>query len=68
MLMLVSGYSGDSHEANTRDKKWVIGVLLQQGLESGDHFYGSPGNLYAVDPLFHAYLPSGIGDRRTDNW
>lgn len=59
LLMLVSGYSGDSHDANTRDKKWVIGVLLQQGLESRDHFYGSPGNLYAVDPIFHAYLPSG---------
>lgn len=65
--MLVSGYSGDSHEANNRDKKWVIGVLIQQGFESRDHFYGSTGNLYAVDPLFNAYLPSGIGDRRTDN-
>ncbi|XP_048130802.1 uncharacterized protein LOC115738609 isoform X2 [Rhodamnia argentea] len=59
LLMFVSGYSGDSHEADTRDKKWVISVLLQQGLESRDHFYGSPGNLYAVDPLFHAYLSSG---------
>ncbi|KAI3432024.1 TLDc domain-containing protein [Psidium guajava] len=59
LLMFVSGYSGDSHEADARDNKWVIGVLLQQGLESRDHFYGSPGNIYAVDPLFHAYLPSG---------
>ncbi|KAI6688324.1 hypothetical protein NL676_025152 [Syzygium grande] len=59
LLMLVSGYSGDSHVANNRDKKWVIGVLIQQGFESRDHFYGSPGNLYAVDPLFNAYSPSG---------
>ncbi|XP_030446180.2 uncharacterized protein LOC115668977 isoform X2 [Syzygium oleosum] len=59
LLLLVSGYSGDSHETNTRDKKWVIGVLIQQGFESRDHFYGSPGNLYAIDPLFSAYLPSG---------
>lgn len=59
LLILVSAHSGDASDHETSARKWIIGALTQQGFENKDVFYGSSGNLYAISPTFHVFLPSG---------
>ncbi|XP_021905325.1 uncharacterized protein LOC110820205 isoform X2 [Carica papaya] len=59
LFILVSASSADIHENSTTERKWMIGVLIHQGLESKDVFYGSSGNLYAISPVFHVFPPTG---------
>ncbi|XP_051149813.1 uncharacterized protein LOC127264377 [Andrographis paniculata] len=40
-------------------RRWVIGALTHQGFESKEMFYGTSGSLYALTPVFHAYLSFG---------
>ncbi|KAJ0024071.1 hypothetical protein Pint_09116 [Pistacia integerrima] len=60
LLILVSANSGDAHGGDASDRKWIIGALTEQGFENRDVFYGSSGNLYAISPVFHGFLPSGM--------
>ncbi|XP_031403332.1 uncharacterized protein LOC116212783 isoform X2 [Punica granatum] len=59
LLILISASCEDSHHGDTSGKKWTIGVILQQGFENKDQFYGNSGNLYSIDPVFNVFLPSG---------
>ncbi|XP_031496019.1 uncharacterized protein LOC116261421 isoform X1 [Nymphaea colorata] len=54
LLMLVAASTSDAHEDNISSRQWVIGVLVQQGFENRDVYYGSPGFIYALHPSFHA--------------
>ncbi|KAI4320952.1 hypothetical protein MLD38_034383 [Melastoma candidum] len=56
MLILISGSSEDS---DSRKNKWIIGALIQHGFENRNHFYGSSATLYALEPVFQAFSPSG---------
>ncbi|KAJ1378262.1 TLDc domain [Sesbania bispinosa] len=59
LLILVAASSGDAHEGNSIDRKWVIGALTDQGLENKDIFYGNSGCLYSISPVFHVFPPTG---------
>ncbi|OMO87458.1 TLDc [Corchorus capsularis] len=59
LLILISANSEDGSQDNGKSRKWIIGVLTQQGFENRDTFYGTSGNLYAISPIFHVYSPSG---------
>ncbi|TKY73861.1 TLD domain-containing protein 1 [Spatholobus suberectus] len=59
LLILIAASSGDAHEGNSIDRKWVIGVLTDQGFENKDIFYGNSGCLYSIGPVFHAFPPTG---------
>ncbi|KAG5035925.1 hypothetical protein JHK87_010835 [Glycine soja] len=59
LLILIAASSGDAHEGNSIDRKWVIGALTDQGLENKDIFYGNSGCLYSIDPVFHVFPPTG---------
>ncbi|KAL9313827.1 hypothetical protein ACSQ67_019279 [Phaseolus vulgaris] len=59
LLILISASSGEPHEGNSVDRKWVIGVLTDQAFESKDIFYGNSGCLYSIDPVFHVFPPIG---------
>ncbi|XP_059279013.1 uncharacterized protein LOC132033145 [Lycium ferocissimum] len=61
----VEGYNGplliliSAHEVNNDAKRWIIGVLIEQGLENHDKFYGTSGSLYSISPVFNVFTPSG---------
>ncbi|PHT51446.1 hypothetical protein CQW23_11193 [Capsicum baccatum] len=61
----VEGYNGplliliSAHEPNNDARRWIIGVLIHQGLENHDSFYGTSGCLYSISPVFHVFTPSG---------
>ncbi|CAL8995592.1 unnamed protein product [Prunus brigantina] len=59
LLMLFSATSGDASDSRANERKWTVGALTNQGFENKDLFYGSSGNLYAIIPVFHVYLPTG---------
>lgn len=59
LLILIAASSGDAHEGNSIDRKWVIGALTDQGLENKDIFYGNSGCLYSIGPVFHVFPPTG---------
>ncbi|RDX57874.1 hypothetical protein CR513_62850 [Mucuna pruriens] len=59
LLILIAASSGDAHEGNSTDRKWVIGALTDQCFENKDIFYGNSGCLYSIGPVFHAYPPTG---------
>lgn len=58
--MLFSATSGDASDSRANERKWTVGALTNQGFENKDLFYGSSGNLYAISPVFHVYLPTGM--------
>ncbi|KAJ8540931.1 hypothetical protein K7X08_001747 [Anisodus acutangulus] len=61
----VEGYNGplliliSAHEVNNDARRWIIGILIHQGLENHDTFYGTSGSLYSISPVFHVFTPSG---------
>ncbi|XP_057974563.1 uncharacterized protein LOC131162273 [Malania oleifera] len=59
LLLLISASSVNTLEDNGNERKWIIGALTQQSFENRDIFYGSSGNLYALGPVFNAFLPTG---------
>ncbi|KAM1017391.1 hypothetical protein ACFX13_047712 [Malus domestica] len=59
LLMLISATSRDANDDRENERKWIVGTLAYQGFENRDAFYGSPGNLYAITPVFHVYPPTG---------
>ncbi|KAF8071395.1 hypothetical protein N665_1129s0005 [Sinapis alba] len=58
ILILVSASCGDDHEGTSRERKWVIGAILQQGFKNRDTFYENSGNLFSIIPVFHAFSSS----------
>ncbi|KAJ1273325.1 hypothetical protein BS78_06G271500 [Paspalum vaginatum] len=59
MLILLSAFSKGGGEDVGSDRRWVIGVLTEEGFESKDTFYGSSGFLCATHPIFRMLSPSG---------
>ncbi|XP_066346206.1 uncharacterized protein [Miscanthus floridulus] len=59
MLILLSAFSKSGGENVDSDRRWVIGVLTEEGFESKDTFYGSSGFLCAAHPIFRMLPPSG---------
>ncbi|RCV15051.1 hypothetical protein SETIT_3G027900v2 [Setaria italica] len=59
MLILLSAFSKGGVENVDSNRRWVIGVLTEEGFESKDTFYGSSGFLCAAHPIFHMLPPSG---------
>ncbi|CAJ1974679.1 unnamed protein product [Sphenostylis stenocarpa] len=59
LLVLISASSGEPHEGNSVDRKWVIGALTDQAFETKDTFYGNTGCLYSIGPVFHVFPPVG---------
>ncbi|XP_027333194.1 uncharacterized protein LOC113848033 [Abrus precatorius] len=59
LLILVTACSGDAHERNSINRKWVVGALTDQGFENKDIFYGNSGCLYSISPVFHVFPPTG---------
>ncbi|CAL5029479.1 unnamed protein product [Urochloa decumbens] len=59
MLILLSASSKGGVENVDSDRRWVIGVLTEEGFESKDMFYGSSGFLCAAHPIFRMLPPSG---------
>ncbi|CAN6482569.1 unnamed protein product [Victoria cruziana] len=59
LLMLVAASTSDAHEENISSRQWVIGMLVQQGFENRDVYYGSPGFIYALHPVFRACAWTG---------
>lgn len=61
----VEGYNGPSLilisacEQKSDSRPWIIGALTSEGFENKDIFYGNSGSLYAISPVFHAFLSSG---------
>ena len=41
LLILIAASSGDAHEGNSIDRKWVVGALTDQGLKT-QQFYWRP--------------------------
>ncbi|CAO2044112.1 unnamed protein product [Urochloa humidicola] len=60
MLILLSAFSKGGVENVDSDRRWVIGVLTEEGFESKDTFYGSSGFLCAAHPIFRMLAPSGM--------
>ncbi|KAJ8436731.1 hypothetical protein Cgig2_027402 [Carnegiea gigantea] len=56
LLLLISAILDESSESTG---KWIIGGLIQEGLENRDVFYGSGGCLYSMYPVFHVFTASG---------
>lgn len=59
LLILISGNSSESNQTSTHNRRWVIGMFTQEGLEIKDTFYGNGGNLFAIYPAFQVFPPSG---------
>ncbi|KAG2569547.1 uncharacterized protein LOC120682526 isoform X2 [Panicum virgatum] len=59
MLILLSAFSKGGVQNVDSDRRWVIGVLTEEGFESKDTFYGSSGFLCAAHPIFRMLPPSG---------
>ncbi|KAJ3692650.1 hypothetical protein LUZ60_011745 [Juncus effusus] len=63
VFLLISGFSPNSSDLNNNDSnnenKWIIGVLTEQGFENKDTYFGNSAHLYALDPVFHSFSPSG---------
>ncbi|CAN8273130.1 unnamed protein product [Cochlearia groenlandica] len=59
ILLIVSASCEVDHEGTSKERKWVIGAVLQQGFENKDAFYGSSGSLFSISPVFHAFSSSG---------
>ncbi|XP_008667368.1 putative TLD family protein isoform X1 [Zea mays] len=59
MLILLSAFSKGGGENVDSDRRWVIGVLTEEGFENKDTFYGSSGFLCAAHPIFRMLPPSG---------
>ncbi|KAL6651862.1 hypothetical protein ACP70R_010787 [Stipagrostis hirtigluma subsp. patula] len=59
MLILLSALSNDGGVNVDVDRRWMIGVLTEEGLENKDTFYGSSGFLCAIHPTFRMLPPSG---------
>ncbi|XP_047975574.1 uncharacterized protein LOC125218025 [Salvia hispanica] len=61
----VEGYNGptvmliSAREQKTNARPWIIGALTNGGFENKDIYYGNSGSLYALSPVFHAFLSSG---------
>ncbi|XP_062227025.1 uncharacterized protein LOC133925183 isoform X2 [Phragmites australis] len=59
MLILLSALSNGGGENVDSDRRWVLGVLTEEGFESQGTFYGSSGFLCATHPIFRMLRPSG---------
>ncbi|XP_019152888.1 PREDICTED: uncharacterized protein LOC109149534 [Ipomoea nil] len=55
LLILIAAYE----PKDGAERKWIIGALINQGLESKDSFYGTSGSLYAISPVFNVFSSSG---------
>ncbi|KAG6422674.1 hypothetical protein SASPL_113051 [Salvia splendens] len=61
----VEGYNGptimliSAREQKTNARPWIIGALTNGGFENKDIYYGNSGSLYALSPVFHAFISSG---------
>ncbi|THU64089.1 hypothetical protein C4D60_Mb01t22780 [Musa balbisiana] len=51
--------SAESSEVDRSSRGWVIGVLITQGFENRETYFGSSGYLFAISPIFHVFPPSG---------
>lgn len=60
MLILLSAFSKGGVENADSGRRWMIGVLTEEGFESKDTFYGSSGSLCAAHPIFRMLHPSGM--------
>lgn len=60
ILILVSAMSIDSGQNNSNAKRWVVGILTEQGFENKESFYGNSGFLYAISPIFRPLSPAGM--------
>jgi len=60
MLILLSAFSKGGVQNVDSDRRWLIGVLTEEGFESKDTFYGSSGFLCAAHPIFRMLPPSGM--------
>ncbi|CAD5191240.1 unnamed protein product [Musa acuminata subsp. malaccensis] len=58
LIVLVSASSAESSEVDRSSRGWVIGVLITQGFENRETFFGSSGYLFAISPIFHVFPPS----------
>ena len=66
VFLLISALSPNSNDSNINNNnssndgnKWIIGVLTEQGFENKDTYFGNAAYLYALDPIFHSFSPSG---------
>ncbi|XP_042493468.1 uncharacterized protein LOC122073040 [Macadamia integrifolia] len=59
LLILISANSEDAHGCDGNVRRWVIGILTEQGFENRDVFYGNSGCLYSISPVFHVFSSSG---------
>ena len=59
ILILISASSVDASLSERSTKRWVIGVLTEQGFENRETFYGNYGFLYAISPVFRVLSSSG---------
>lgn len=59
ILILISASSIDAGQNNSNAKRWVIGILTEQGFENRETFYGNSGFLYAISPIFRILSPAG---------
>ena len=60
LIVLISASSAESSEVDRSSRGWVIGVLITQGFENRETFFGSSGYLFAISPIFHLFPPSGM--------
>ncbi|MQL99109.1 hypothetical protein Taro_031823 [Colocasia esculenta] len=61
LLLAISADATDTGDGERSHGRWVIGVITAQGFENRDSFYGGPGYLYALSPVFRVYSQSGKG-------
>lgn len=59
MLLVLSAKPADAADGESSQGKYVMGILTAQGFENGDAFYGEPGYLYALSPVFRIFSSSG---------
>lgn len=60
LLILVRANSIDSFKDGNGSKDWVFSILTGQGIENQGKFYGNSGYLFAVNPIFRVFTPSGM--------
>ncbi|CAA7391308.1 unnamed protein product [Spirodela intermedia] len=59
VLLVLAAKPADAADGESSQGNHVIGVFTAQGFENGDAFYGEPGYLYALSPVFRIFSHSG---------
>ncbi|PKU81949.1 uncharacterized protein LOC110107815 [Dendrobium catenatum] len=59
LLFLFSGNLADSSDDKSSTRRWVVGVLTENGFQNSDMFYGTSAHLYAISPVFRVLSPTG---------